>query len=307
VLLAVSAGCGSTRSTGVTTNSGSASISTGGATSGTTAKALPFQGLCFSPFLNTAPSDSTSVSPDTIAGLLSKISPCTYGIRTFSATGIGQTIVSQARSNNLLVAAGCDLSTDPAYNEKEVQALVALCGTGQVDIAVVGEEALYFNYVSEQQLVNYIQRVKATGVTTTTSDTWGELIGHPAVTAGCDVVLANMFPYWEGQDIKVAIPYLDSCYNKVRQANLFKQIMVETGWPSAGETKGAAVASQDNATRFLSRFTSWAAAHNVKYYYFEAFDEPWKATHEGQVGAHWGIWDNAGVMKPGMSQVVGTR
>jgi exo-beta-1,3-glucanase (GH17 family) len=309
LLLAGSVGCASSAgSAGNRASSASSAISTGVASvPGKPAAPPPLQGLCFSPFLNTTPADSSSLTPETISGLMSKISPYTYGIRTFSATGMGQEMPSLARANNLKVAAGCDLSNDPAYNEQEVQALIALCRNGQVDLAVVGEEALYFNYASEEQLTTYIQRVKATGVPTTTSDTWGELIGHPGVVAQCDVILANMFPYWEGQDINVAIPYLDRCYNKVRQAYLFKQIMVETGWPTAGETKGAAEAGLDNATKFLSGFSAWANAHSVKYYYFEAFDEPWKATHEGEVGAHWGIWDDNGVMKPGMSEVVGPR
>ena len=309
LLLAGSVGCtSSTGSAGNRASSASAAVSTGVASvPGKPAAPQPLQGLCFSPFLNSSPADSSSLTPATISGLMSKISPYTYGIRTFSATGIGQEMPSLARSNNLKIAAGCDLSTDPNYNEREVQALIALCRTGQVDLAVVGEEALYSNYTSEAQLITYIQRVRATGVPTTTSDTWGEIIGHPGVAAQCDVILANMFPYWEGQDIKVAIPYLGRCYNKVRQAYLFKQIMVETGWPTAGETKGAAVASLANATSFLSGFTAWAGAHSVKYYYFEAFDEPWKAAHEGEVGAHWGIWDDSGVMKPGMSAIVGTR
>ncbi len=39
-------------------------------------------------------------------------------------------------------------------------------------------------------------------------------------------------------------------------------------------------------------------------FYFEAFDEPWKAFNgEGPQGAHWGIWDNKVILKPGMRAV----
>jgi len=43
-------------------------------------------------------------------------------------------------------------------------------------------------------------------------------------------------------------------------------------------------------------------ADNLPYFYFEAFDEPWKIK-EGSVGLHWGIWDSNGVMKSGMQAV----
>ncbi|HWQ50043.1 MAG TPA: hypothetical protein VN414_14085 [Methanosarcina sp.] len=39
-------------------------------------------------------------------------------------------------------------------------------------------------------------------------------------------------------------------------------------------------------------------------FYFEAFDESWKATNEGPQGVHWGIWDKDGNMKPGMEKIL---
>jgi exo-beta-1,3-glucanase (GH17 family) len=39
------------------------------------------------------------------------------------------------------------------------------------------------------------------------------------------------------------------------------------------------------------------------YYYFEAFDESWKAAYEGPQGAHWGSWTQDGTLKPGMQAV----
>lgn len=266
---------------------------------------VKLSGLCFSPFLEQGATAPAGVSREQVAALLDVITPYTDGIRTFSSSGIGGDMVAAADARGLYVAAGCDLSTDPAYNETEVAALVELANTGRVDLAVVGEEALYFNMMSEAQLIEYMKRVGETGVPVTTSDTWGVLIGHPAVIAECDVVMANMFPYWELQSIGGAIEYLDSCYRKVKKAAGDKDVLVETGWPSEGETKGKAVPSAANAARYLSEFTTWAESEKAGYYYFEAFDEPWKGTREGTVGAHWGIWDAAMQLKPGMARVLG--
>ena len=55
--------------------------------------------------------------------------------------------------------------------------------------------------------------------------------------------------------------------------------------------------------RYFNDFVSWARKNNAQYFYFEAFDETWKATNEGPQGAHWGIWDKDGNMKTGMETI----
>jgi len=262
------------------------------------------QGLCFSPY----PSGTPAVEP--AAGeadrLLGIVAPYTDGIRTFSSTGTASDPARVAKSKGLYVAAGADVETDPARNDVQVNAAIRLASSGGADMAVIGEESIFYNFVSESALISYLDRAHAAGVKATTSETWGELIGHPKVIAACDVLVANMFPYWENIDIKNSISYLQSCYNKTKAAAGGKEVIVETGWPSAGAQHGAAVANPQNAAYFLGAFTYWARAHHVKYFYFEAFDEPWKVAHEGEVGGHWGIWDTSGSPKTGMSASVGT-
>src|SRR5215470_7104156 len=60
-----------------------------------------------------------------------------------------------------------------------------------------------------------------------------------------------------------------------------------SGWPSAGPTRRRAVPNVANGGRFLAEWVAVAAHEKIDYYYFAAFDEPWK--HEEGVGAHWGI------------------
>jgi hypothetical protein len=91
----------------------------------------------------------------------------------------------------------------------------------------------------------------------------------------------------------------------VKKAARGKQVIVETGWPSAGDSCGRAVPSMANANAYLKNFLSWANSRGVKYYYFEAFDELWKVRSEGSVGSHWGVWDQNGVLKPGMGAILG--
>lgn len=272
--------------------------------SGDATAAIKLSGLCFSPFVTDSPASGATITPELIDGLLTTVAPHTEGIRTFSSSGIGLETARLAKAKGLRVAAGCNIEGDEAADDAQVQALIDLCRSGYADLAVVGEEALYFKFVTEAKLIEYMRRVKTAGVKVTTSETWGELIGHPSVIRECDLLLANMFPYWEKVDITHAVEYLDRCYKKLEASARGKEIVVETGWPTEGETTGKAVASPTNARKFLEGFSDWAAANKVGYYYFEAFDEPWKATREGAVGAHWGIWQSDGQLKPSMEGLI---
>jgi exo-beta-1,3-glucanase (GH17 family) len=98
---------------------------------------------------------------------------------------------------------------------------------------------------------------------------------------------------------------VDSSYQQVVNGAPGKEVIIDTGGPTAGDQKGAAVPSQANANYFLANFMAWANARQVPYFYFEAFDEPWKAKHEGPVGSHWGLWDANGQMKPGAQGILG--
>jgi exo-beta-1,3-glucanase (GH17 family) len=77
-----------------------------------------------------------------------------------------------------------------------------------------------------------------------------------------------------------------------------KEVLItETGWPSRGQSNGPAVASVENAIRYVREVAAWASAASIKIWYFEACDEPWKAQFEGELGAHWGHWTVDGKQK----------
>jgi len=171
---------------------------------------------------------------------------------------------------------------------------------------VVGSEALYRGELTEEQLISYIERVRTAvpGVPVTTGEIYQTWIDHPNLVTAVDVLFSNYYPYWEGVTIDSAIAALNASHQQVVNVAQGRDVGVsETGWPSGGDTLGSAVPSPENAARYFMEFVTWAEVNSTVYFYFEAFDEPWKASYEGPQGAFWGIWDTDGVLKPGMLPV----
>jgi exo-beta-1,3-glucanase (GH17 family) len=126
-------------------------------------------------------------------------------------------------------------------------------------------------------------------------DAYYEFENRPAVTAACDVLLTNCYPYWEGCALPYATLYMQDMFRRVqRVANGKRVIITETGWPSAGGAFYGAEASAQGALTYFLKAQEWALAEGIEMFYFSSFDEAWKAagdTSEGDVGAYWGLWD----------------
>jgi glucan 1,3-beta-glucosidase len=121
---------------------------------------------------------------------------------------------------------------------------------------------------------------------------------HPRITAACDVILTNCYPFWEGCPREQAIAYMQGMYHRtVAVAGGRKVIVTETGWPHTGSAFHGAVPSVEGAMRYFVDTYRWAHQDGVEVFYFEAFDEAWKVGAEGDVGAYWGLWDSHGLPK----------
>lgn len=261
-------------------------------------------GINFGPYVDGQnPNYGSQVDREQVKERLTIIAPYTIWIRTYGTENGLENIGPVAHEMGLKTAIGAWLGSDTDANDKQINELIDEAKNGYVDLAIVGSETLLRNDLSEDELIEYIRRVKQEipGINVTTADTYGELLSHPKVMAECDVIMYNSYPYWEGISIDSAIEMQNKVYKSlVDQAKNKPVIVSETGWPSAGNTIRSAVPSSENSARYFNDFVSWANKNNVQYFYFEAFDEAWKANYEDTQGAHWGVWDKDGNMKPGM-------
>jgi GPH family glycoside/pentoside/hexuronide:cation symporter len=185
-------------------------------------------------------------------------------------------------------------------NETEIHALINLIQNGFVDIAAVGNEVLYREELNEEIIINYIQIVKKATKNTPVGyvDAYFEFVNRPRLTAACDVILANCYPFWEGSDIRIAGFYLQEIYRRTTEAAQGKRVIIaESGWPSDGDVIGGAVASEENVMKYYIKTQLWAQKENIDLFYFSSFDESWKMHSEGKAGTSWGLWDEKGNFK----------
>ena len=122
---------------------------------------------------------------------------------------------------------------------------------------------------------------------------------NPRVTAACDVILANCYPFWEGcpADHCAAVYERDVSSRAVDVANGKKVIISETGWPNVGtRPNGARPVASRTPSSILSIPTSGPKKKDRDFLLL-SFDETWKVDAEGDVGAYWGLWDKDGNSK----------
>ena len=251
-------------------------------------------GLCFSLYEDgQKPGDI--ISEEQVRRRMKIIAPYTKWVRSFSCTEGNEFIPRIAREYGIKTLVGAWLGDDPEVNEREIEGLIQLANEGFVDIAAVGNEVMYRKDLTEDELLDFIHRVKtAIPATIPVSyvDAYYEFTIKPRITAACDLILTNCYPYWEGCNLDYSLGHMKQMYHQALHAGNGKKVIItETGWPSQGESFKDSHPSRDNAIKYFINSQLWSQQENIDIFYFSSFDESWKVGAEGEVGAYWGIWD----------------
>jgi glucan 1,3-beta-glucosidase len=262
-------------------------------------------GFCFSLYED-GQKPGAIIGEEQIRRRMQILKPHTQWIRSFSCIEGNELIPRIAKEYGLNTLVGAWLGTDEEKNQQEIESLISLAKEGLVDIAAVGNEVLYRNDLSKQELMYFIQHVKneIPGIPVGYVDAYYEFVQHPDISELCDVILSNCYPFWEGTDFKYSLHHMQNMYQQAKMAGKGKPVIItETGWPSKGESLGGAIPSIKNAIKYFINTHLWAMDENIGVFYFSSFDESWKVGAEGEVGAYWGIWDKNEKLKFGNEHV----
>lgn len=250
-------------------------------------------GICFSMYEDgQKPGDI--ITKTQVERRIKILKPYAKWVRSFSCIEGNEHVPRIAHKHGMKTLVGAWLSDNKEDNEKEIEGLIQLAKEGCVSIAAVGNEVLYRNELSLEELLGYIKRVKEAlpDIPVGYVDAYYEFSRHPELVEISDVILSNCYPYWEGCHIDGSLGHMQQMYGQAISAAQGKKVIItETGWPSEGGGLRGAIASEENAIKYFINTQEWAKQANIDVFYFSSFDESWKTGDEGDVGAYWGLWD----------------
>lgn len=236
--------------------------------------------------------DRTDVDRD-----LAVVSNITKSVRTYSSSEGAEHVPELAARHGLKVIQSAWLSTKPAYNRREISALIARANAwpDTVTKVIVGNEVLLRKDLGAAELTEHLRKVRnSVRQPVSYADVWEMWLKHPELGKEVDFITVHLLPYWEDQPIPVAnsVEHMEMIYQRLQNAFPGKPIFIgEVGWPDAGRTREGAIPGRVEQARFLNAFCNLATERGWDYNIIEAFDQPWKSRMEGAVGGHWGLFD----------------
>lgn len=192
---------------------------------------------------------------------------------------------------NMTLAMGVWLGPSEAINTSQLDEMKAVLKDYPAHLfecIFVGNEVLFRQDMSEDKLLSYVKDVKRflaengeMGRIPVGASEIGSLVSEKFLLVA-DIVGVNVHPFFGGEPVEKAgqwvVDYMQQQIEPKNKLN-HKIAITEVGWPYSGGEYNQAVA---NATNFQKFLDSWVCEDAKKlrgaydWYYFEAFDEPWK-------------------------------
>ena len=240
---------------------------------------------------------ATHVAAEQIAEDLAKLAKITDCVRTYSIENGLDQIPGLAAKVGLKVIQGIWLASNRQKNLAQIATAVRLTKEYPETIIslVVGNEVLLRGEMTASDLAAAIRSVKAqVTVPVTYADVWEFWLRNRELYDAVDFVTIHILPYWEDFPVraKFAAAHVDAIRRRMAVAFPGKEILIgETGWPSEGRMRDAALPSRTNQARVVSEILDLAKRENFRVNLMEAYDQPWKRELEGTVGGYWGLLD----------------
>jgi exo-beta-1,3-glucanase (GH17 family) len=241
---------------------------------------------------------TTHIAPEQIAQDLAQLAKITDCVRTYSIENGLDQVPELAAKVGLKVIQGIWLGSNRLKNLAQISTVVRLAKEypGVITSVVVGNEVLLRGEMTTADLAATIRSVKSqVAVPVTYADVWEYWLRNREIYDAVDFVTIHILPYWEDFPIRAkhAAGHVDAIRKRMAVAFPAKEILIgETGWPSAGRMRDAALPSRTNQARVVSEILGMAKQENFRVNLIEAYDQPWKRQLEGTVGGNWGLLDS---------------
>jgi len=189
--------------------------------------------------------------------------------------------------------------------------VIQTVGLSKVEAIIVGSETQYRKDFSLTLLEGFLANITTTlshygysNIKVATADVIYNLIGSDLLNHE-PVIYVNQFPFWEGKGVNVSVSLIASTVQQIVPSAHGKQILIgETGWPTAGKSYNDAYPGLSQAQEYLNDLVCYFYHQNISYFWFEAFDEPWKPDTSGLnlgVEPYFGVYTQDRQPKPGIT------
>ncbi|MFN5705445.1 MAG: glycosyl hydrolase, partial [bacterium] len=116
-------------------------------------------GICFSIYED-GQKPGSIITEAQVERRIKILQPYAKWVRSFSCIEGNEHVPRMAKKHGMKTLVGAWLGDDLELNEREIESLILMANEGLVDVAAVGNEVMYRKDLTEDQLIEYIQRVK---------------------------------------------------------------------------------------------------------------------------------------------------
>lgn len=293
-----------------------------------------FPGIDYTP-LNAQYPDCMHVPPsqNNITRDLAVMSQLTNAVRLYGTdcnqTEMVLTAIDRLQLKDMKLWLGVWLGNNATTNQRQVDQMWDIIDKFDVDKmkgVIVGNEVLYRKDLTETQLMKFITDIK-TNMTThsrkhlslpiATSDLGDNWTAEMARQV--DAVMSNVHPFFAGVEASKGAGWTWDFWTNhdvvlTKNYPNISQVVAEVGWPSAGgnncggstctsSTQGS-VAGITEMNTFMESWICPSLKNGTNFFWFSAFDEPWKIRYN-EKGKEWedkwGLMDVNRKLKPGIT------
>ncbi|RDL30454.1 Glycoside hydrolase [Venustampulla echinocandica] len=209
-------------------------------------------------------------------------------------------VLSVAKSKGLTIFAGV-YNIDNLSQEIGLITSAANGDWSTFDTISIGNELVNSGAASPEKVVAAVNsarsQLRSAGYTgpVVTVDTLVAARANPSLCDASDFCAVNCHPFFDGTiEAKESGAFLEREIPtlKSKLANQNQEIIItETGWPSKGDTNGAAVPSSENQVAAISSIKSSFSSNPGHIILFTTFNDLWKVSSPSQFSAeqYWGF------------------